>query len=146
MKLKHRFLKRGRVEIIPMIDTILILLIFYMSFSTLGRTEKRLDVRMPPTRPGADIGVSTETFLVSLHVQGPNKILVNNSVACDLATLRELITPLGQFPDTRVVIDGNRDTSYQDIVRALDVCAQAHLTKVAFPTRDTDPAAGRGSI
>ena len=34
MKLARRTVKRGRVEIIPMIDTILILLIFYMSFSS----------------------------------------------------------------------------------------------------------------
>ena len=31
MKLKRRRVKRGRVEIIPMIDTIVILLIFYMT-------------------------------------------------------------------------------------------------------------------
>ena len=36
MKLKRSNLKPGRVEIIPLIDTILILLIFYMSFSTVA--------------------------------------------------------------------------------------------------------------
>ena len=30
MKIKRRKVKRGRVEIIPLIDTIVILLIFYM--------------------------------------------------------------------------------------------------------------------
>ena len=42
MKLNRREVKRGRIEIIPMIDTILIMLIFYMSFSTFTQKEKRI--------------------------------------------------------------------------------------------------------
>ena len=37
MKIKRRRTKRGRVEIIPLIDTIVILLVFYMSFSRVAQ-------------------------------------------------------------------------------------------------------------
>jgi biopolymer transport protein ExbD len=131
VKLPRRHAKRGRVEIIPMIDTILILLIFYMSFSTFTQKEKRIDAklpllstRLPPTQVPLDI---------TLHVRDKDHIVVNGASIYDMFSLRDAMLQLASIgQELTVVIEAEPQTRYQDVIAALDACAQARLTKVAF--------------
>ena len=126
MKLERRSCKRGRVEIIPMIDTILILLIFYMSFSSFSATEKRLDARLPLT--GGKAGVVD----LVVHVRNEREILVND-VVFDPGTFRASLEGLQAAPvNVSIVIEAEAATSYQAIVNVMNACAQAKLTRVAF--------------
>ncbi|HTS19505.1 MAG TPA: biopolymer transporter ExbD [Verrucomicrobiae bacterium] len=131
MKLERRVLRRARIEIIPMIDTILMLLIFYMSFSTFARREKRFSTKLPTV--GAATAPTQVPLDILLHVKDRNIILVNNSASYDVDGLRDAMAQLSAVgQDTTIVIEAEPDTSYQDIVSILDACAQAHLSKVAL--------------
>ena len=126
MTLIRHSIKRGRVEIVPMIDTILILLIFYMSFSTFRGEEKQLEVPLPNPIGGVP-GLQIE-----LQVRETGDLLVNG-VAYEPALLRQLLTTLGATdPRTAVNITAERETKYQAVISALDLCAQAKLRNVAF--------------
>ena len=140
MKLKRRHAKRGRVEIIPLIDTILILLIFYMSFSTFNKKEKRIDAKMPSFQaPTQQDPVDVVLDLV-LHVRSSSDIEIGGS-SFDCNTLRSQMSSLEGQPVT-VVIEAEPGTKYQDVICALDACALAKLTRVAFrPLRTATPAA-----
>jgi len=114
-----------------MIDTILILLIFYMTFSTFNKREKRIDTKLPLV--SARIAPTQVPLDIILHVKDKDTILVNDANTYDIVSLRDTLmqlVALGQ--DTTVVIEGDPDTSYQDVISVLDACAQAHLRKVAF--------------
>jgi biopolymer transport protein ExbD len=131
MKLKRRALKRGRVEIIPMIDTILILLIFYMTFSTFNKREKRIDAKLPLV--STRIAPTQVPLDILLHVKNKDDILVNKANTYDIVSLRDTLRQLATIgQDTTIVIEADPETSYQDVISVLDACAQAHLTKVAF--------------
>jgi biopolymer transport protein ExbD len=134
MKLHRRKLKQGRVEIIPMIDTILILLIFYMSFSSFKITEKRIDAQMPLLRKVSTGTVTKVPLDFTLHVYNENRIIVNNGATpFDMATLRDAMMTLASIgQEATVIIEAEPDTSYEDVIGALDACAQANLQKVAF--------------
>jgi len=130
MKLPRRHLKRGRVEIIPMIDTILILLIFYMSFSTFSAKEKRMDARLPVM--STKVAPTDVPLDIVLHVKNQNEVIVNGA-DYDMTSLRDAMAQLATIgQDATVVIEADPDTSYQAVISALDACAQAKLTKVAF--------------
>ena len=145
MKLQRRKVKRGRVEIIPMIDTILILLIFYMSFSSFKVSEKRIDSKMPLVAK-----VTKENPLVkqpmdfTLKVFNKDKIIVNNGATpFDLNTLRDAMMTLASIgQEATVVIEADPDTSYEDVIGALDACALANLKKVAFRPLGTEEKTG----
>jgi len=127
MKLERRSCKRGRVEIIPMIDTILILLIFYMSFSTFSTREKRMDARLPLKGPGG-----TGVVDLVVHVHSETEIIVNG-VLFDPALFRMSLTGLSDATDhVSVVIEADAGTTYQAIINVMDACAQAKLTRVVF--------------
>jgi biopolymer transport protein ExbD len=133
MKLKRRFTKRGRVEIIPLIDTILILLIFYMSFSSFTKKEKRIDAKMPSIATAPAVDPSKVPLDLVLHVHDKDNIMVGAATytAISLADAMLSFASIGQ-QEVTVVIEADPETKYQDVISALDACAQAKLKKVAF--------------
>ena len=141
MKLKRRNVRRGRVEIIPMIDTILILLIFYMTFSSFTQKEKRMDVKMPLISRTMK-ALPKEIPDIVLHVFDKNKIVVGGAQH-DMVTLRETMMGFaGIGQEMTVVIEAEPDTPYEDVIGALDACAMANLKKVAFrPLTDSSGSA-----
>ncbi|MEI6084651.1 MAG: biopolymer transporter ExbD [Verrucomicrobiota bacterium] len=127
MKLERRNCKRGRIEIIPMIDTILILLIFYMSFSSFSTTEKRLEARLPLGDPGG-----TGVVDLVIHVRNETEIIVNGTTF-DQTSFRATLTGLSAATENvNLVIEAEAGTTYQAIINVMDACAQAKLTRVAF--------------
>ena len=131
MKLERRLIKRARIEIIPMIDTILMLLVFYMSFSTFSKREKRFNAKLPlvtATHAPAQLPLD-----IVLHVKDQGNIVVNGATTYDILGLRDAMMQLATAgQDATIIIEADPSTSYQDVVSALDACAQAHLTKVAL--------------
>lgn len=131
MKLERRTIKRARIEIIPMIDTILMLLVFYMSFSTFGKRENIFAAKLPLVSAGQ--GPAQVPLDIVLHVKDQNNIVVNGATTYDISGLRDAmmqLTAVGQ--DTTVIVEADPGSSYQDVVSVLDACAQAHLTGVAL--------------
>src|SRR5580765_6968441 len=131
MKLKRRHAKRGRVEIIPLIDTILILLIFYMSFSTFNKTETQITAKMPSLRAAPPELNPQDTDLdLVLHVRSSEEIIIGGNVFTALSLRSQMKSLEGQ--KVTVIIEAEPDTKYQDVIAALDACALAKLTRVAF--------------
>lgn len=139
MKLPRRHVKRGRIEIIPMIDTILILLIFYMSFSTFAQTEKRIDARLPLI--SRKVAATAAPLDILLYVRDKDNVTVNGQVGFTLETLRDAMQQLAMIgQQATVVIEADAETSYNDVIGALDACALAKISKVAFrPLLDRSP-------
>jgi biopolymer transport protein ExbD len=140
MKLPRRTSKRGRVEIIPMIDTILILLIFYMSFSTFAAKEKRIDSRLPVIAKASSQAPTEVPMDLTIHVHDLDHMLVNGAPV-ESAYLRTAMMQMGSTGQkATIVIEAEPETSYQAVINALDACAQAHMTNVAFrPLSDKAP-------
>jgi biopolymer transport protein ExbD len=131
MKLTRRARKHARVEIIPMVDTILILLIFYMSFSTFRKKEKRIDARLPLV--SANVVPTHMPLDIVLHVKDQSNIVVNGANTFDVISLRDAMMQLATVDqEATIIIEAEPNSSYQDVIGALDACAQAHVTKVAF--------------
>ncbi len=138
MKLKRRKIKRGRVEIIPMIDTIVILLIFYMTFSRFAEAEKEANLKLPRSKAGLD---SKEG--------GPAKIVLN-MFSKDKITINKEEIPLGQLAakltdirekDARyaravIVLRGDRNMTYEDLSAFMKACAKAKMPDVTFTTEE----------
>jgi biopolymer transport protein ExbD len=142
VKLNRRSVKRGRVEIIPMIDTILILLIFYMSFSTFSAKEKRINSRLPLIAKPGNVAPTEVPLDITIHVHDQDRFVVNGGEFdfANLLVTMQTLRSIGQ--KATIVIEGNPDTSFQAVIRALDSCAQNMLTNVAFrPLAEPKPAA-----
>jgi biopolymer transport protein ExbD len=133
MKVKRRQIKRGRVEIIPMIDTIVILLIFYMSFSRFAEMEREARLNLPQSVTGNEFKKT------------PNQIIINMVSSDDISVggypykvdeLPELLRHM-QTADpglNLLILRGSRDMPYKDLSAFLKVCSRAGIADVTFAT------------
>jgi biopolymer transport protein ExbD len=133
MKFKRRQIKRGRIEIIPMIDTIVILLIFYMSFSRFAEMEREARIKLPTSRAGNEFQKT------------PNQIIINMFSANDVAIggqpykLNDLPELLRHMKTTdhklnSLILRGSRQMTYRDLSAFMKVCSGAGIVDVTFAT------------
>ena len=133
MKVRRRNIRRARIEIIPMIDTIVILLIFYMSFSRFAEAERQAGIKLP-------IALAGDSF-----EKLPNQIIVNMSssdaVIIDGQShkLEDLPAFLRHLQSTRpnlnsLVLRGSRTLTYRDLSAFMTMCSSAGIADVAFAT------------
>ena len=133
MKVKRRQIKRGRVEIIPMIDTIVILLIFYMSFSRFAEMEREARLTLPQSVAGDEFKKT------------PNQLIIN-MVSSDDVTVGGHPYKVDDLPEllrhmktatpglNSLILRGSRNMTYKDLSAFMKVCSKAGIADVTFAT------------
>jgi biopolymer transport protein ExbD len=133
MKLKRRHIKRGRVEIIPMIDTIVILLIFYMSFSRFAEMEREARVRLPTSQVGDDFKKTANQLIVNMVSADDVTICGRAYKASDLPALIGRMKTMDPRLNS-LILRGTRDMTYKDLSAFMKSCASAGIADVTFAT------------
>ena len=113
-----------------MIDVLLVLLIIFMA--AIPSARQTVDAQLPPDQQ------TPETFVVPivLEVAPAGQYAVNRKQipATDLASyLRSLY--VGR-PDKTIVVRGDREASYQEVITAMDVARGAGVTVIGVDTRE----------
>lgn len=119
--------KKPIFMIIPMIDIIFFLLVFFMMNSLQTVAQKTLDVQLPKAQ-SATVQTQIPT-VITIDEQG--HIAFNNkSVSIDEA--RGLIeTNLQGNPDAAVVLQADKNTSHGQVVVIMDMLKKAGIKKLA---------------
>lgn len=128
---QRRELKRARIEIIPMIDTMFFLLVFFM-LSSLALT--RLD-GLPVDLPEATTAPRVSASEVTITIDRQSRIYVNKqAVQLDglVGTLRRLVS--GRAKDTSVVLNADRTVPHGLVVSCIDRARAANLHRFAIAT------------
>ena len=137
MKLRRRKIKRGRVEIIPMIDTIVILLVFYMTFSRFAEAEKEGTLTLPNSRAGDEFKQLSNQVIINMFDK--DKVLI----AKEKHTLAELPMFLSNLRDKdpryanlSVILRGSNKMTYADLSAFMKACSKAKIMDVTFATQE----------
>lgn len=139
MKLKRRKIKRGRVEIIPMIDTIVILLIFYMTFSRFAEASKEANLKLPKSLAGLDTKEGQGGNKIVLNMFNKDKIVINKvTIPIDdlPGRLQELRSTFPPNEKVLIVLRGDKAMSYADLSAFMKACAKAKIADVTFTTEE----------
>jgi biopolymer transport protein ExbD len=131
MRIPRPTRKKARIEIIPMIDTMFFLLVFFM-VATLSMTIQRgLPVNLPSSASAkADIPDT-----VSITVTAAGAVFVNKE-AVPVEQLRDRLRGVQQVQtEPSVVVNADEAVRYGLVVQVLDAVKQAGLTKLAIATK-----------
>lgn len=126
--LPHR---RGRLEIIPLIDIMFFLLAAFMLVSIDKIRVKSLKVNLPTNVPTAQIEKKEDFLSVSVNADGQvqlDKDLYPDKQAF-LAKLRQLYS---QNKEQKFLISADKDARNGDVIGVLGVLRAAGFQKVAF--------------
>jgi biopolymer transport protein ExbD len=126
--LPHR---RGRLEIIPLIDIMFFLLAAFMLVSINKIHVKSLKVNLPTNVPTAQIE-KKEDF-ISVSVNAESQVQINNELITDKnQVLPKLRALYAQNKDQKFLISADKEARNGDVVTVLGQIRAAGFQKVAF--------------
>jgi biopolymer transport protein ExbD len=124
------------LQLAPFIDVILFLLVFFLLTWNLSRYEAELSVSLPVAKKGEVSTRMPGEILVNVDKDGD--IIVNRR-KLDIAELQSILTQVTKdFPDQAVILRADAGTSYQNVIRVIDVCKAAKVWNIAFTTKNPD--------
>jgi biopolymer transport protein ExbD len=120
------------IQLAPLVDVLLLLLIFFLLTWNAARNENELDVKVPKASAAKEKSAPIGDVIVNVKADG--SVVVNRRTLSepDLTTMLKGLVALN--PDQAVVIRGDEAGAYKNIVAVLNVCSQAGVTNVAFAT------------
>ena len=117
------------INITPLVDIVLVLLIIFMVITPI--LQKGFNTQVPPKAPPTTDASKTNAIVLSIDASG------GMSINKQPVTLQDLGEKLGAIYATRadkvLFVDADDKTSYENVVRALDICrGPGHVETIGF--------------
>jgi biopolymer transport protein ExbD len=133
MKLRRRESKKARIEIIPMIDVIFFLLVFFMVSSLAMTKVNSVQVALPKTSSSAQ---SLKQKII-LSVKKTGEIFVNQTSVSLSGVGAALADAMKGDPQEVVLVNADEGANYGLVIKAMD---QARIIGVRKFALATDPS------
>ena len=144
-----KFSSRGRrqkasfaeINVTPFVDVMLVLLVIFMVTAPMMTTGVSLDL---PRGDGQAMEDSDRA--VDISIDARSKIYLGDSVIQPDALVKKLQAMQKSNPDLKVVISGDRATSYGQVIELMSLLRLAGISKVGLKTGelvDTDALKGK---
>src|SRR4249919_884077 len=129
---RHATPQHPGIQLAPLVDVLLLLLIFFLLTWNAARNENELDVKVPKASAAQEKSAPIGDVIVNVKADGSVVVNRRSLSGSDLTTLLKGLVALN--PDQAVVIRGDEAGAYKNIVNVLNVCSLAGVTNVAFAT------------
>jgi biopolymer transport protein ExbD len=128
MRIRQRPVKRVRIEIIPMIDVIFFLLVFFMVTSLAMTRINSVKVVLPKTS-GKPENIRQNIILT---VRKDGTLLVNKASVTLDSLGPQLVGQMQGNPQDVVIVNADEGVNYGLVVQAMDRAKQAGIHKFAL--------------
>jgi biopolymer transport protein ExbD len=120
------------IQLAPLVDVLLLLLIFFLMTWNAARNENELDVKVPKASAAQEKTAPIGDVVVNVKADG-NVVVNRRQLTAE--QLGELLKNLAQLnAEQAVVIRGDETGAYKNIIGILNICTDAGITNVAFAT------------
>ena len=129
---KHAVPHHPGIQLAPLVDVLLLLLIFFLLTWNAARNENELDVKVPKASSAKEKSAPIGDVVVNVRADG--NVIVNRRTLTT-AELTDLLKSLVQLnSEQAVIIRGDEAGAYKNIIGVLNICTEAGITNVAFAT------------
>jgi len=137
--------KRNRsaveINLIPMIDVVLVLLIFFIVTTTFTH-ETGININLPEANGEPAATADSKIITLLIDKQGNYFIATKENPEgqkLDPDSLKqELRSVMGNSPQTPFVISADGKTPHQAVIKALDLASQVGFKHIAFATKEPE--------
>ena len=134
---KKRKLK-AEINVVPYIDVMLVLLIIFMVTAPL--LNLGTDINLPQSR-AKSLETPKDPIVVSVYADGRYALMLERGknremTAADITA--ELKAIHGQNDGATVLVNGERDASYQTVMKGIDLIKDAGIAKVSLVSLPAD--------
>ena len=128
--MKYFEVKKARIEIIPMIDIMFFLLVFFIMVTLHMIPDAGIASRLPTSSTAQ----SMPKPQITLAVDKTGKIHFDQKIFT-AGQLTALLRSKPQPDQLQVTLAGDKDTSLQQLMVVMDACRKAGVTKIGLATR-----------
>lgn len=136
MKFRSHQTPQAGFQIAPMIDIVFLLLIFFIVTWNYARKEREIDVSVPTAESGESKPRSAGEIIINVKKEG--SVVINSEIITKESLLEKLTRISEVHQDQAVILRGDKETNYNNIIEVLDTCQQAGIWNVAFATAQTE--------
>jgi biopolymer transport protein ExbD len=123
------------INLIPLIDVLLVVLIFLMLTTTWSRlTEMELNLPVADATPSNQ---RPRQIVLTITSQGQYAINKSPVGSSSVGGLVAVLTPLAK-PDTLLVIGADASASHQSVINAMEAARRSGLSKISFAAQSAD--------
>lgn len=129
------------IPLIPMIDCMLVIIIFFLVATTLKQHSRELPITLPDSAAAVQTEEKPDVVIVGVDANGRTYLAENGGPARMVGTekLHEQLRAIaGQDPGRRIRIDADRAATFENVVRLLDLCEFEGLRNVGLHTRSDE--------
>lgn len=119
--------KKARIEIIPMIDTMFFLLVFFM-VATLSMTQQN---GLPVNLPQASSVQNETQQLVTLTMTKDNKLYFDKEELESMGNIMQKLKQQNTHEKIGVIINADRSVEHGRVVELMDAVRQSGITKIS---------------
>jgi biopolymer transport protein ExbD len=138
MNLRPRRREDPELNLVPMIDVVLVLLIFFMIATSLRR-ESALELRLPEA---SGLPMPGDVTMLDVSIDAEGRYAVNGQALdpVDAATLKERLKTLAGGRALPLILRADGRTPHQAVVTVLEVAGQLGLQQLTIATVNAPPA------
>ena len=127
--------ERPRIDMLPMIDVITFLLVFFMLFTTFKTVESGIEVDLPR----AATGNQTPPSQLVVTITQSGAIYLDGRLS-NLTGIRQAAESLPrENPQASLIIRGDSRSYWEHAVGVMDAARQGGISRFAFGTQPQDP-------
>ena len=125
------------IMLIPMIDCMLVIIIFFLVATTLKNKQKELPLELPDASAALTVVQPPDVFVIGVDKAG--RVYLGGDSFMEPVDNERLHRELRQLaqasPDRKVRIDADRNVRFEEVVRVVDLCTFEGLRNVGLHTR-----------
>ena len=133
-------------QLTAMLDVVFLLLCFFVTTSVYSQWENEVEIQLPSAESGVEPNRLPGEIIVNVAKDGTIRVNGRDLAPEELgAKCRALAAA---FPGNPIVVRGDREASWESVLRVLDICAKNDLYNVNFasaipdePSADEPPPA-----
>lgn len=128
MKIPHRPARRARIEMLPLIDVVFLLLVFFI-YAMLSMALHR---GMPVRLPVSSTSEVDRRLVLTVTVQADGRVFVDGAAVPSVDLTAVLARRILQARDPGVLLFADRALSFQQLFRVLDRIRRAGIARISL--------------
>lgn len=117
---KSKLKKRPRIDMVPMIDVIFFLLVFFMLFTTFKTTPYGVDLQLPK----ATQVVKTQSVNILIHITSDGRLFLKDRPVSLDELKSQVKVQLEKKPDMTVVLKADENAKYKSLIQVMDAVSE----------------------